>query len=233
MGSKKTDCIIIYSSLFASILGIAASVRIYVMDELQMDEFSGSVTFLMTCLLFGAAYICFQSILDEWLPPKVEHIFAKKRQQPEPKSESEAIPAVQDKTIPKYEEYRQTAQQRVQQEQMQRLENVLSYTVRELALYMEEKEMQKLYEHIRFFQYASEKECRLIEPSVTVDPKIKTIDLMHFGWNIGNQFHKSGIETATFIKRVFARALKESDISTIIRKLKAEGTCIIKIKKEL
>ncbi len=56
---------------------------------------------------------------------------------------------------------------------------------------------------------------------------------MQFGWNIGNQFKKTGIETATFVKRVFAERLKESEISTIKRKLRAEGTCIIKIKEKL
>ena len=56
---------------------------------------------------------------------------------------------------------------------------------------------------------------------------------MHFGWNIGNQFKKTGIETATFVKRVFAERLKENEISTIKRKLRAEGACIIKIKEKL
>lgn len=56
---------------------------------------------------------------------------------------------------------------------------------------------------------------------------------MHFGWNIGNQFKKSGIETATFIKQVFAKELSDSVVSTIKRKLRVEGTCIIKLKEEL
>jgi ubiquitin len=111
-------------------------------------------------------------------------------------------------SIPNYNDYKQAAQQKIQKEQMQTLENVLCYTNKELALYVEESEMQKLYTYIRTFQYATEKECNKINSPVTVNSKLKPIDLMHFGWNIGNQFNKSGIEIATFIKRVFAEVLK-------------------------
>lgn len=102
-----------------------------------------------------------------------------------------------------------------------------------MALYMTEKDLQQLCEHIRAFQFATEQECEQIKTPVTVDAKLKSIDLMHFGWNIGNQFKKSGIETATFIKYIFAKDLHDSVISTIKRKLRVEGTCIIKIKEEL
>ena len=42
---------------------------------------------------------------------------------------------------------------------------------------------------------------------------------MHFGWNIGKAFGKSRLQTATFIKRVFAHTLRDSEISTIERKM--------------
>ncbi|MDR2811265.1 MAG: mobilization protein, partial [Tannerellaceae bacterium] len=72
-----------------------------------------------------------------------------------------------------------------------------------------------------------------ITPPIIVDSKLRPIDLMHFGWNVGNQFKKSGIEIATFIKHVFAKTLKGYEISTLQRKLRAEGNCIIKNKEEL
>ena len=146
-------------------------------------------------------------------------------------------------TVLNYGEYKQAAQHKFVQEQVQTLERVLSYTGQEMALYMSEKDLQQLYKHIRFFQSATEQECEQISNPVAVDSKLKSIDLMHFGWNIGapitlceiigNQFKKSGIETATFIKHVFAKDLHDSVISTIKRKLRVEGTCIIKIKEEL
>ena len=69
--------------------------------------------------------------------------------------------------------------------------------------------------------------------SLIVDKAIRTIDLMHYAWNIGNLFKKKGIDTATFIKQVFADALVDVEISTIIRKLRMEGTCIIELLPSL
>lgn len=235
MTAKKYDYIIIYSILFASILSIAALVRLLVISELQMDEFSGLMAFVIVCLLLGAAYLSFQSIIDVWLLPVIECAVRKEYPRLEFEPEVAPIESMPDEeiSVPSYGEYKQAAQQKIQQEQAEVLENVLTYTIQELALYLTESELQQLCEHIRFFQYATENECKQIKTPVTVDATLKSIDLMHFGWNIGNQFKKTGIETATFVKRVFAERLKESEISTIKRKLRAEGTCIIKIKEKL
>lgn len=239
MTAKKTDYIIIYSFLCASILSIAVLARMFAVTELKMDEFSGLMTFFVTCLLLSGFYFSFQSILNDCLLPVIEQIFRKKHPQLEP--EIVVVPLLEasqeqeqdESTMLKYGEYKQAAQHKFAQEQAQTLEKVLSYTGQEMALYMSEKDLQQLYEHIRAFQFATEQECKQIKTPVTVDAKLKSIDLMHFGWNIGNQFKKSGIETATFIKYIFAKELKDSEISTIKRKLRVEGTCIIKIKEEL
>lgn len=42
---------------------------------------------------------------------------------------------------------------------------------------------------------------------------------MLFGWNIGKAFGKPRLQTATFIKRVFAHTLRDSEMSTIERKM--------------
>lgn len=239
MTAKKTDYIIIYSFLCASILSIAVIARIFAVTELKMDEFSGLMVFFVTCLLLGGFYFSFQSILNDCLLPVVERVFRKKRSHLEPEIVVEPLietPQKQEQDEPavlNYGKYKQAAQHKFAQEQAQTLEKALSYTYRELALYIKENDLQLLHEHIRFFQHATEDECKQIKTSVTVDTKLKSIDLMHFGWNVGNQFKKSGIETATFIKQVFAKDLNDSVISTIKRKLRAEGTCIIKIKEEL
>lgn len=53
---------------------------------------------------------------------------------------------------------------------------------------------------------------------------------MHFGWNIGKAFSKKRIHTATFIKNVFAHALRDIEISTIERKMShAESKCEINL----
>ncbi len=237
MTAKKTDYIIIYSFLCASILSIAVIARMFAVTELKMDEFSGLMVFFVTCLLLGGFYFSFQSILNDCLLPVVERVFRKKHPHLGPEIVVEPfVETPQEQEEPamlNYGEYKQAAQHKLAQEQAQTLEKVLYYTRQEMALYMTEKDLQQLCEHIRAFQFATEQECEQIKTPVTVDAKLKSIDLMHFGWNIGNQFKKSGIETATFIKYIFAKELKDSEISTIKRKLRVEGTCRIKLTEKL
>lgn len=72
-----------------------------------------------------------------------------------------------------------------------------------------------------------------VEP-IMVDSQLKTIDIMHFGWNIGKAFGRPRLQTATFIKRVFAHTLRDLEISTIERKmLHTESECRIKLDKKI
>ena len=117
MTTKKTDYIIIYSFLCASILSIAVLVRMFAVTELKMDEFSALMVFFVTCLL-----------------PVVEQIFRKKHPQLEP--ESVVVPLVEasqeqeqnESTVLNYGEYKQAAQHKFAQKQAQTLEKVLAYT---------------------------------------------------------------------------------------------------------
>jgi len=246
MTTKKTDYIIIYSFLFASILCIAMMTRLFLVKELQMDEFTGFIAFVVSCLLLSAAYISFQSILNECLLPVVERIFQNKQKassqsilEIERQPLTEILYSVNDSvtqdinSILDYEDCKSTAQLKVIEEQQRILDKVLHYTIQELSLYVEKDDMKRLCKLIQFFQYANKDECDKIQTRITISSKLKPIDLMHFGWNIGNLFKKSGIETATFIKFVFAEPLSKIEISTLKRKLRVEGTCAIKIKEKL
>lgn len=129
MTTKKTDYIIIYSFLCASILSI-----MFAVTELKMDEFSALMVFFVTCLLLGGFYFSFQSILNDCLLPVVEQIFRKKHPQLEP--ESVVVPLVEasqeqeqnESTVLNYGEYKQAAQHKFAQKQAQTLEKVLAYT---------------------------------------------------------------------------------------------------------
>jgi len=246
MITKKTDYIIIYLFLFASILCIAMTSRLFVVKELQMDEFTGFITFVVSCLLLSAVYISFQSILNEYLPPVVERIFQSKQKvssqsilEIETPSVTEIQCSVNDSatqninSILNYEDCKLTTQLKVIEEQQRVLDKVLHYTLQELSMYVEKDNMKRLCKLIQFFQYANKDECDKIQIQITISSKLKPIDLMHFGWNIGYPFNKSGIEIATFIKRIFAESLQKSEISTLKSKLRLEGTCIIKIKENL
>lgn len=72
-----------------------------------------------------------------------------------------------------------------------------------------------------------------VEP-VKTDSQLKSIDAMHFGWNIVKAFGKPRLQTATFIKKVFAHTLRDSEVSTIERKMShTESECWIKLDKKL
>lgn len=72
-----------------------------------------------------------------------------------------------------------------------------------------------------------------VEP-IKVDSLLKIVNIMHFGWNIGKAFGKPRLQTATFIKRVFAHTLRDSEISTIERKMShTESECKIKLDRKI
>ena len=112
-----------------------------------MDDFSGAATFVVACLLPGELYFSLQSILNDILLPAVERIFRKSQpldsQPMEIATRTQLTLSEPTVTIPQYGDYKQTAQQKIQQDQEQILENVLAYTYRELALYI--KEIQHTY----------------------------------------------------------------------------------------
>ena len=108
-----------------------------------------------------------------------------------------------------------------------KLERVIDYTKQTMVAYMSETELDRLCGYIT--EYSLGDTPREVSP-VSVDSTLKSIDLMHFGWNIGKAFGKRRIHTATFIKNVFAHALRDVEISTIERKMShTESECRIKL----
>ena len=106
-----------------------------------------------------------------------------------------------------------------------KLQRVLDYTKQTMVTYMSEAELDRLCGYIT--EYSLSDTSREVSP-VKVDSTLKSIDLMHFGWNIGKAFGKKRIHTATFIKCVFAHALRDLEISTIERKMShTESECRI------
>lgn len=119
--------------------------RIYVVQVLNMDEFSGFIAFLVCGLLFGALYFAFQSIVNDFLSPKLERLFG--RGQSESIIEEEPVPEVA--PLPQYNEYKLATEQRAAEQQQKTLENVIHYTMEKLSAYMSEADMKPLCENIR------------------------------------------------------------------------------------
>ena len=112
-----------------------------------------------------------------------------------------------------------------------RLEKVLSYTKQTMVAYMSEEDLNRLCAYI--VEYSSGDTLQKISP-VKVDAQLKSIDIMHFGWNIGKAFGIKRIHTATFIKNVLAHTLRDLEIATIERKMShTESKCMIKLDEKI
>lgn len=121
-----------------------------------------------------------------------------------------------------------TEKERASQE---KLDKVLTYIKRTLVLYLNETDLNRLCEYVTEY-YLSDTQPKV--ELIKVDSQLKTIDIMHFGWNIGKAFGKPCIQTATFIKRVFTHTLHDSEISTIERKIShTESVCKIKLNRKI
>lgn len=108
-----------------------------------------------------------------------------------------------------------------------KLEKVLNYTKQTMVAYMSEEDLNRLCAYVA--EYSSGDTLQKISP-VKVDSQLKSVDIMHFGWNIGKAFSKKRIHTATFIKNVFDHTLRDLEISTIERKMShTESVCKIKL----
>ena len=130
-----------------------------------------------------------------------------------------------------YEISRANAMAEKERASQEKLDKVIAYTKQTLVLYLDETALNRLCGYVTEY-YLSDSLFK-VEP-IKVDSQLKTIDIMHFGWNIGKAFGKPRLQTATFIKRVFAHTLRDSEISTIERKMShTESECKIKLDKKI
>ena len=130
-----------------------------------------------------------------------------------------------------YEIFRANAMAEKERASQEKLDKVLAYTKQNLVLYLSEMDLNRLCGYITEY-YLSDTMPKVEQ--IKVDAQLKTIDIMHFGWNIGKAFGKPRLQTATFIKRVFAHTLRDSEISTIERKMShTESVCKIKLDRKI
>ena len=130
-----------------------------------------------------------------------------------------------------YEILRANAMAEKERASQEKLDKVLTYVKQTLVRYLNETDLNRLCEYVT--EYYLSDSFPKVEP-IKVDSQLKTIDLMHFGWNIGKAFGKPRLQTATFIKRVFTHTLRDSEISTIERKMShTESVCKIKLDRKI
>ena len=130
-----------------------------------------------------------------------------------------------------YEISRANAMAEKERASQEKLNKVIAYAKQTLVLYLDEAALNRLCGYVT--EYYLSDTLPKVEP-IKVDSQLKTIYIMHFGWNIGKAFGKPRLQTATFIKRVFAHTLRDSEISTIERKMShTESVCKIKLDNNI
>ena len=240
MNKRQTEYIALYLFVFGAILLFGVLARKFVLVK-GYDEFSAAVAFFATVVVLSALYISLQMTLNELLLPRMEKFLMRfpafqKLEEMAVAAETPAIVAepIEEDAIAEitpqpseYEVLRANAIAERERESQAKLERVLDYTKQTMVAYMNEEELDRLCGYIT--EYSLGDTPREVSP-VSVDSALKSIDLMHFGWNIGKAFGKKRIHTAIFIKNVFAYVLRDLEISTIERKMShTESECRIKL----
>ena len=242
MNKRQTEYIALYLFVFGAILLFGVLARKFVLVK-GYDEFSAAVGFFATVVVLSALYISLQMTLNELLLPRMEKFLMRfpafqKLEEVAVVAKAPVIEPIVDvavvETTPQPSEYevlRANAIAEQERASQAKLERVLDYTKQTMVAYMSEAELDRLCGYIT--EYSLGDTLHEVSP-VSVDSALKSIDLMHFGWNIGKAFGKKRIHTATFIKRVFAHALRDIEVSTIERKMShTESECRIKLDGEI
>ena len=244
MNKRHTEYIALYLFVFGAILLFGVMARKFIIIK-GYDEFSATVAFIATVIVLSALYISLQITLNELFLPRMEKFLmrfpafqklenvAVATDVPTIAAESMEEIAVSESTPrpSEYEVLRANAIAEQERASQDKLNRVLDYTKQALVAYLSEEELNRLCGYIT--EYSLGDTPREVSP-LKVDSALKSIDLMHFGWNIGKAFGKKRIHTATFIKRVFAHALRDIEVSTIERKMShTESECRIELMGEI
>ena len=254
MNQKSIEHIALYSLVLVGTLVVGVLVRQYVLSK-GVDDFSSIVAFFATVIVLMAIYASLQTTSNQFLLPRIEAFlfrfpaFQKMKNHndtvsvpevPTIKDSNQATPDVIDpastaeETISEPSEYeimRTNSIAKKNRAIQTKLEKVINYTKQTMVAYMSEEDLNRLCAYIT--EYSTGDTLQKISP-VKVDSQLKSIDIMHFGWNIGKAFGRKRIHTATFIKNVFAHTLRDLEIATIERKMShTESKCMIKLDEKI
>ena len=248
MKQKKIEHITLNLIVFGTIAIIGVLARQTVLHY-GWDEFSSYLILVVCSIIMGAIYLNLQMVFSQILSPTIETTSdtteevsisscSKLNEEVAELPKEEATPStinnisIEESNQPtEYEIFRANAMAEKERASQEKLDKVLSYTKQNLALYLSETDLNRLCGYITEY-YLSDTLPKVEQ--IKVDAQLKTIDIMHFGWNIGKAFGKPRLQTATFLKRVFAHTLRDSEISTIERKMShTESECRIKLDKKI
>lgn len=254
MNQKNIEHIALYSLVLVGTLVVGVLARQFVLSK-GIDDFSSTVAFFATVIVLMAIYASLQTTFNQFLLPCIEAFLLRFSafktmknhndtvsvpEAPTIKDSNQATPDViesaptAEETISKPSEYEVIRTNAITEKNraiQTKLEKVISYTKQTMVAYMSEEDLNRLCTYVA--EYSTGDTLQKISP-VKVDSQLKSIDIMHFGWNIGKAFGRKRIHTATFIKNVFAYTLRDLEISTIERKMShTETDSYIKLNKNI
>lgn len=254
MNQKNIEHIALYSLVLVGTLVVGVLARQFVLSK-GIDDFSSTVAFFATVIVLMAIYASLQTTFNQFLLPRIEAFLLRFSafktmknhndtisvpEAPTIKDSNQATPDViesaptAEETISKPSEYEVIRTNAITEKNraiQTKLEKVISYTKQTMVAYMSEEDINRLCTYVA--EYSTGDTLQKISP-VKVDSQLKSIDIMHFGWNIGKAFGRKRIHTATFIKNVFAYTLRDLEVSTIERKMShTETDSYIKLNKNI
>lgn len=254
MNQKSIEHIALYSLVLVGTLVVGVLARQFVLSK-GVDDFSCSVAFFATVIVLMAIYASLQTTFNQFLLPRIEAFLLHFTAFQTMKNYNDTVSVPEDLTIEdssqatpdviepaptnegaisepsEYEVMRTNVIAENNRAIQTKLEKVLNYTKQTMVAYMSEEDLNRLCTYVT--EYSTGDTLQKMLP-VKVDSQLKSIDIMHFGWNIGKAFGRKRIHTATFIKNVFAHTLRDLEISTIERKMShTESVCCIKLDRKI
>ena len=99
------------------------------------------------------------------------------------------------------------------------------YTTFVMTEFLSKEDLEILHENIEYFAHGQSDLYKPIRSRL--DNPLRSIDLMHFVWNIGERLSISLIDRATFIHTMFTHELKDASIKYLAKNLRTSGVCKI------
>jgi len=99
------------------------------------------------------------------------------------------------------------------------------YTTFVMTEFLSKEDLEILHENIEYFAHEQSELYKPIRSKI--DNPLRSIDLMHFVWNIGERLNISLIDRATFIHTIFPYELKDASIKYLAKNLRTSGVCKI------
>lgn len=170
--------------------------------------------------------------IDEVSTPSCSESNEDAAELPKEEASPATISNIEESNLPsEYEILRANAMAEKERGSQEKLDKVIAYTKQTFVSYLDEVGLNRLCGYVA--EYYLSDSLPKVEP-IKVDSQLKSIDIMHFGWNIGKAFGKPRLQTATFIKKVFTHTLRDSEVSTIERKMShTESESKIKLDRKI